>query len=351
MGLTRKIIRHATPRSARRVMHPIRTVRIAATPGGIRRASYVGYSITNPLGAVENRVISKAFRFRGALHGTHFSEGPQTFSGTGVRAEEGAASAEYLERLMRVSRQRFSPIERQIIPIPKRKNVNVWFKPEWKKKRKSISFWKRAARNELKSKTVKYANLRCEEDFELALNRHERNQQSHDEWWLALRGGNPKVVRESLKLAFSDNVAKVEIISIKATETILFLNLPNLSVLPEKRMNVTPTGKLSAKKWTNKEKQQAYSELLAGHFLATAREGFSVAPSVSSFRIVGVLADTNISLGFFFDVDISKNSPYLVDDTYGEVVLAESDLGLIRRGPDREIYLRKSTSLRPLPKI
>jgi hypothetical protein len=58
--LMRKTVRRATPRSVRRAMHPVRTAKRAVTPRPLRQVSRAVYTITNPLGAAENKLIGAA---------------------------------------------------------------------------------------------------------------------------------------------------------------------------------------------------------------------------------------------------------------------------------------------------
>lgn len=350
MGFTRRLVRHATPRSVRRAMHPIRTVRIAATPRSVRRASYAAYAVTNPLGATENRLISAAFRSnKNSNSRTTFSPSDQFITGSGVRADEGADSAERMATLMSVARQRFEPAKREVIPLPAQRDPKIWFKPEWNIRRKTLHFWQREALGKLKTETYEYAHRRSQADFHIALEMQAEEQRKLDKEWSKLKDGDPKTVELALKHAFADNLASVLVAKVDPPEAIIFLSIPNISVFPDKRMNATPTGRLSAKKWTNQEKQQAYAELIGAHLVATLREGFAVAPSLHQIRVIGVLTGTSISLGFFFDIDASRHSGRWGDDNYGYLILQRSPLGLHRKGKSEEIFLRKRQELRQIP--
>lgn len=58
--LVRKSVRRATPRTVRRVVHPVRTVKHAVTPSPVRKINQAVYTATNPVGAAENRLIGVA---------------------------------------------------------------------------------------------------------------------------------------------------------------------------------------------------------------------------------------------------------------------------------------------------
>ena len=60
----RKTVRKATPRPARKAMHPARTVKNAITPRPVREASRAAYTVRHPVGAAENKVIGAALNGR-----------------------------------------------------------------------------------------------------------------------------------------------------------------------------------------------------------------------------------------------------------------------------------------------
>ena len=58
--VVRKSVRRATPRPARKAMHPARTVRNAATPRPVKQVSRAAYTARRPVGAAENAMIGAA---------------------------------------------------------------------------------------------------------------------------------------------------------------------------------------------------------------------------------------------------------------------------------------------------
>ena len=353
MGFTRRLVRHTTPRSVRRAMHPVRTARIAATPRSIRRASFIAYSVTNPLGAAENKLISSAFRGLASSGGsqsqTNFASGDQIISGSGVRAEEGANSADLMESLMSVGRRKFEPIQPLVLVTPQRKDPNIWFRPEWKMRRSELHFWQRKLLSELRVELGDYANKCADEDLAMETQSRNLRQEKIDKSWNLLLDGDSKMIENSLVAAFSDNIAKVQVLKASSDYAVLVLALPSFSVMPEKVAHITPTGRLSARKWTKAEEHEAYSRLAGAHLLATLREGFAFAPTVNRFRVVGVMNGMDSKEGFIFDIDAERNSKNWNDDTYGYQILEDSTLGLLRKGKTREIFFRRPEELRPLP--
>jgi hypothetical protein len=56
----RKSVRRVTPGPVRKVTHPARTVKYAVTPRPVRQVSRAVYTVRNPLGAAENKVMGAA---------------------------------------------------------------------------------------------------------------------------------------------------------------------------------------------------------------------------------------------------------------------------------------------------
>ena len=85
--LIRKTVRKATPRSVRRAMHSVRTVRYTVTPKPLKQLSRAVYTVTNPLGAAENKLIGALLkggghRRSGGSYGDVPSRPTSTSSGT-----------------------------------------------------------------------------------------------------------------------------------------------------------------------------------------------------------------------------------------------------------------------------
>lgn len=127
--LARKAVRRATPRSVRRAMHPVRTAKRAVTPKAVRKVSRAVYTMTNPLGAAENKLIGAALgsghkrrrsttqrRTRSARTShpaSARSPAGTPMTSTDVRASEAMASTAQLANLMTVQRERFAPAQRR----------------------------------------------------------------------------------------------------------------------------------------------------------------------------------------------------------------------------------------------
>lgn len=213
--LVRKTVRKATPRPVRRAMHPVRTAKYAVTPRPIREVSRAVYTVTNPLGAAENKLIGAALNSgsrrraspgrSGASTRSRSAPARQVVGGTGVRAAEAAASHDRLAQLMAVQRERFAAAQRPLVPDPGPVDQKPFQQQEWDRRKGEAHIWQRARRRQLRAEAAEYG-------------------QAH----------------------------------------------------------VTPTGRLSSRVWTKTELNQVYAQLQGAHLLATIREAWAVAPSLTN---------------------------------------------------------------------
>lgn len=146
-----------------------------------------------------------------------------------------------------------------------------------------------------------------------------------------------EVVEAALEAALADNSARALVISGEKEDTHLAIYLPGIDVFPEKRANITPTGRLSSKVWTKGEINEAYAELIGAHLVALCRETWAVCPSIEGARITGLIENYTLADGLLFDVDCNRASEGWADDGWGYRVLEEAKWGLNRVSRSREI--------------
>lgn len=356
--VVRKSVRKATPRTVRRAMHPARTARHAVTPRPIKQLSRGMYTVTNPLGAAENALIGSALNAGGKRKGSSrrrsggsSGRGTQpatTYAGGmtagQVRAAEGAASNQQLAQLMAVQRSRFTPASRPLVPAATPVDPDPIFAAWWAQQKKDTRFWQRARRRQLQAELHAQADVRSAEMFTQAEATQAAEQQRADAWWAALLAGDPAVVTHALDAAFADNPAAVYIISATSDQLVCVVSLPDISVLPERKPHVTPGGRRSSKPWTKTELNDVYAELLGAHLLATARETWAVAPSVTQARIAGVIHSSGEN-NVMFDVTCQRQDVNWENDRYGTTFLSHAARGLQRVGRTREVQPWAPTSL------
>ena len=344
--VVRKSVRKATPRSVRRVVHPANTVRNAVLPRPVKQASRLVYTVTNPLGAAENHVIDAVLNpGRGKRGSTRSRSGVSyagdfeevVVSGSGVRAAEAVESEEQLAMLMAVERERFAPAQRVLVPEPAPVDPAPFRQEEWAKRHGEVRFWQRAQRRALIAEVDEFAQAQAEKSLARAQAKQKKQQHAADESWRALANGEPAALTAALVAAFADNPAEVIVVDAAQSDARLVLLLPGEDVMPEKRANVTPTGRLSSKAWTKSEFNEVYADLLGAHLLATIREAWAVGPSLEHLRVIGAREPRGSEAEVLFDVDVSRADGDWEHDGWGNVVLDRAELGLNLVGRASEV--------------
>jgi hypothetical protein len=339
--MVRKSVRRATPRTVRRAMNPVGTIKSAVTPRPLKQLSRTLYTVTNPLGAAENAVIGAALypgRGRRRTAGQpRRSTSTQYVSGTGVRAQAAVEVHDRLAHLMAVQRERFAASTRPIVATPQRANLATAARAEWRRRKGEIRPWRLTARRALRADVQSWAQQHVESTFQDGCRARDDQQALADTWWSALIEGREPVVTAALLAAFEDNPAPVAVVKAEGTAAQLVLVVPPLSVLPAKKAHVTPSGRLSSKAWTKTELNAVYVSLIGAHLLATLREAFAVAPSLQSVRVLGSRFEDDGTQATLFDVTCDRTRAMSGDDETGQALLEDSPRGIRTRGRAGEV--------------
>lgn len=363
--LVRKAIRTATPRSVRRAMHPVRTVKHAVTPKPIKKISRAAYTIRNPLGAAENKLINAAFasgrphrhpaRSRGGS--TRQASTPRPYtppmrvptsapSASGTRAVEAVASQQRIAQLMAVQRERFAEPRRPIVPPPAPVNPTPFRNAEWARRKHEVPFWRISQRQQLRAEVDQTAHAQAAQAFAQLQAAQREQQTAADAWWQALCQGDQAVLTTALVAAFADNPAPVRVHTAAGDHAVLVVALPGPEVLPTKKAHVTPTGRLSSKAWTKTEFNAVYADLLGAHLLATIREAWVVGRPLTHLRVIGI-RHSQAAPDILFDIDVDRAHGQWNDDNWGSVLLRRQNWGLHRTGRTVEVLPWAITALRP----
>lgn len=107
-----------------------------------------------------------------------------------------------------------------------------------------------------------------------------------DAEWARLRANEPDAVLAALAAAFEDNDAAAAPLGVIGDEASLVVIVPTLEAMPQKKPEVTPTGRPTIKAVPKKEAASWHATAVAGCMLVTVKEAFAVAPGLQSVRIV-----------------------------------------------------------------
>ncbi len=123
--------------------------------------------------------------------------------------------------------------------------------------------------------------------FREAKSAADQQQAELDTGWERLVANDPDVVIPTLEEAFEDNHFPAVPVDIDGDELAVAMLFDSVDrVVPERRPNVTPTGRTTLKKRTKTELNEFYLVVLASQTMAAVREAFAVAPAVSRVLLV-----------------------------------------------------------------
>ena len=145
----------------------------------------------------------------------------------------------------------------------------------------------------------------------LAQAENERLEEERDEavqatrfGWAALLANDSDAVLEALEAAFADNEAPAAAVNCVGAEVVAVMMAPALDLIPDQTPALTPTGKPTLKRRTQRERNDLYVAHIASNVLATAKEALAAAPALEAVTILvvrreqaaGLLADRAAAL-------------------------------------------------------
>lgn len=142
-------------------------------------------------------------------------------------------------------------------------------------------------------------HLKIEEDKRKVWNAEE---QERERLRNAIKLEDPEPLAELLEIELSNEdlpvplVFDIEFIDVNSVN--LFMELPEIDIVPEEKMSLTKTGKLSTKKMAQKDRFKLYSNICTGLAMRLIYETFRVVHSVNTVELFGLTEKINPSNGY-----------------------------------------------------
>ncbi|WJY00842.1 hypothetical protein [Curtobacterium sp. 458] len=202
------------------------------------------------------------------------------------RAEAAEELEDVYRRIAGLHRETFQPAQRRVEPPPAPVHEADVLKRQQKEKLEGISFFARARRRA----ALAQANLDTQQEVEHRRRENARQQlerqRQHDQEWSLLNANDPGTVIGALAAAFEDNDAAAAPLGVSGDEASVLVIVPTLAGMPQKKPDVTPTGRPTIKALPKKEASAWHATAVAGCILVTVREAFAVAPGLRTVRMV-----------------------------------------------------------------
>jgi hypothetical protein len=179
-------------------------------------------------------------------------------------------------------------VKRLVVPYPSRPDHAVILRRRMNDALARVSIFRRSTRKAAKAAAVLATRMECNELEAASQAQYVAVQQEIEELWQRLMTNDSDVLLAVLSHAFQNSGAHAAPLGVWDAEAQLALLVPDLATLPERHPTTTAAGNLSLKKFTKGEMADLYKQLVSGLLLATAKEAFALAPSVTDARIVAL---------------------------------------------------------------
>jgi hypothetical protein len=158
-----------------------------------------------------------------------------------------------------------------------------------------VSWYRRAERRAATEQAAAQAEQEAQAEERRRADAARRDQVLVDEYWQHLLDNNPERVLGAIEEAFEDNEAPAAAIDCQGDSLTLVMRFPPPdTVVPEREVGLTPTGRPTSRKRTKTARNDLYTEVLASNALATVKEAIAVAPGINEARLL-VIRDERTS--------------------------------------------------------
>lgn len=117
----------------------------------------------------------------------------------------------------------------------------------------------------------------------------------------AVNSKDPEPLAELLEVELSNEDLPIPLVFdiefVDVNSVCIFMELPELDVVPEEKMSLTKTGKLSSRKMAQKDRFKLYSDICTGLTLRLIHETFRVIYSVDTVELHGLTEQVNPANG------------------------------------------------------
>lgn len=191
-------------------------------------------------------------------------------------------------RIAALHHKHFAVAARPVAPERPRVDVDDIEKRHRAEKLKGVSIFAPQRRREALTKAAAEAQSEVHACGLERVRSRSAAQVQLDKEWARLVANNPDTVMAAPAAAFEDNDAAAAPLGIAGDEATLVVIVPTLSGMPQKKPEVTPTGRSTVKAVPKKEVASWHATAVAGCILVTMKQAFAVAPGLRSIRIVAV---------------------------------------------------------------
>lgn len=246
-------------------------------------------------GVGPNRSSRAGYRRSAGGAGTPSLAALQRQTAAAQRADEISRVMDLERSLLTLHLEEFPAAQRLIAPPPREPDVAALIQSRLTQALDGVPLLAWSRRRETKEWAHKAGTADADVQRQQAKTAQVALQRDFDEYWNCLTHHDQATVHQALENAFEDNQSPAACIDVDTDDGIHFATVVIIfgppDLVPERQPALTPTGRPTLHKRTKSERNNFYVGALGSTVLATVREGFAVAPSVSEFRVVVIRKD------------------------------------------------------------
>ncbi|HUR47913.1 MAG TPA: TerD family protein [Acidimicrobiales bacterium] len=107
-------------------------------------------------------------------------------------------------------------------------------------------------------------------------------EEDAESWWRALNNNDEPTVLDAVNAAFSDNPAPALAVGVQEAVLSVVIRQPGLAAMPTQHPAVTPAGRPTLKKSSQRDRLWLWFSCLGSHVIATLKEAFAIAPAINA---------------------------------------------------------------------
>jgi hypothetical protein len=219
----------------------------------------------------------------------------QRQSAAAQRAEAIQSVMQLEHSLLTLHIEDFAQAACPVLPEPPKPDVAPFVAARKKQALEGISLFSFSKRKQARQWAHEHGQHDAENRWRQDLAEHAEQQAELAEEWARLMAHDEQAVHAALERAFEDNQSPAACIDVGKDGNVRFTTIVIIygpvDLVPERQPAITPTGRPTLHKRTKTDRNNFYVRALGSTVLATVKEGFAVAPSVTEFRVVVLKKD------------------------------------------------------------
>ena len=204
------------------------------------------------------------------------------------RAQQVEAVRQRLAHLEQLHRTVFTESTREVVPSPVLPKFVKLLATAEKQALKGVGLRDRRSRKLARARAREQAEHWALDLMALADSERNRRQAEVDRRWAGLQANEPAIVAPMLSAAFASGQRPVRVVAVIGGEVGLLVTTSGLSVVPEWKPAVTPSGAPTLHIMMETDRAAWQRQVVASQMLLAAKEAMALSPGLAAARVIAV---------------------------------------------------------------